>query len=78
MLYILAYLTGALTFGLLTMVVLMRVHRVPPPTFHRRKHRDSPERDLFGELKEGMEELERERTGGVDYRFINLTGHEDQ
>jgi hypothetical protein len=43
--YILAYLAGALSFGLLTMVVLMCIHRAPPPTLHhRRANRDRQER----------------------------------
>lgn len=76
---ILAYLAGALTFGLLMITVLMCIHRRPPPTLHRRrKNRDAPERNLFSELKEGVGELERERTGGIDYKWINLTGLEDK
>lgn len=78
MLYILAYLAGALTFGLLTMAVLMRLHKTPPPTFHRRKNRDAPERKLFDEIKEGMADPERERNGGVDYKWLGMTGSEQE
>jgi hypothetical protein len=34
------------------------------------------ERNLFSELKEGMQELERRREEGIDYQWINLTGEE--
>jgi hypothetical protein len=95
MLYILAYLAGALTFGLLTMAVLMRVHRAPPTTLHhRRRNRDARGRVEYGQLMDEEEaafarkleagyqpfpeqpQWERERNGGVDYKWINLTGEE--
>jgi hypothetical protein len=79
MTHILAYLAGALTFGLLTMAVLMRVHRAPPPTLHhRRKNRDAPDRKLFDEIQEGVADPERERNGGVDYKWLGMTGSEQE
>jgi hypothetical protein len=79
-----AFLPGLLTgfalglFAVGMLITLLRLHKTPPPTFYRRRNRDAPERKLFDEIKEGVADPERERNGGVDYRFINLTGLEDK
>lgn len=57
-------------------LILLHRPRYVAPTKHRRKWRDAPERHLFSELQEGMQELERRREEGIDYQWINLTGEE--
>jgi hypothetical protein len=52
----------------LELIALMARRRVPPLTLHRRKNRDRPVPYI-------PPAWEREE-GGVDYRFINLTGEE--
>jgi hypothetical protein len=50
-----------------------------PPTLRRRnRDRPIPERKLFDEIKEGMADLERERNGGVDYKWLGMTGSEQE
>ena len=53
--------------------------RVPPVTMHhRRKYRDEPERHLYSELCEGIDALREMRERGIDYRWLGVTGSEEE
>jgi hypothetical protein len=52
----------------LELIALAARRRTPPPTIYRRANRDKP-------IPYVAPPWEREE-GGVDYRFINLTGEE--
>lgn len=81
---IVGFIIGIFALGLLGALVVLHRPRYVAPTKHNRKWRDLPtpavqapwERNLFSELKEGMQELERRREEGIDYQWINLTGEE--
>jgi hypothetical protein len=71
MTYIACYLLGVISFGIFMLVMLLRVHRTPPPTFkHRRANRDKPFVDV-------QPVWERSDVGGIEYRFMGTTGLEE-
>jgi hypothetical protein len=74
--YIAAYLLGVITFGAFMIVMLLRVHRTPPPTLHRRKNRDRlPEVRNVPPMPVCKVARDPE-VGAIDYQWINLTGEE--
>jgi hypothetical protein len=90
---LIGFLLGAISFGLFALLLTHRkppsitknARREKtvdvPHTEYRRRHRDAPgRRHLYSELCEGVEELKamREREEGVQYRFMGVTGSEDQ
>lgn len=63
-------------FSLAILATLLYLFKAPPVTMHGRRNR--PQRHLYSELVEGMEDLARQREEGVRYEFMNLTGLEDR
>jgi hypothetical protein len=65
------FLLASFAWGILIAGVLLYLHRpraVAPTLHHRRKNRDAP-------VPPTVPSWEREE-GGIDYKWINLTGEE--
>lgn len=70
MTFLSGFLAG-LTLSSVLLLIVPKLRHVAPTK------RDLPERNLFNELKEGVEELERMREG-VDYKWLGMTGSEQE
>jgi hypothetical protein len=77
---------SAFALGLLCILLVLHRPATAPTFHHRRANRDKPvpevqppwERNLFSELKEGMQDLERRREEGIDYKWLGVTGSEQE
>ncbi|MFM0141757.1 hypothetical protein [Paraburkholderia sp. RL18-085-BIA-A] len=79
--YIAAYLLGVLSFGAFMLVMLLRVHRTPPPVLRRRKNRDRlPEVRNVPPMPvcKVAREADFAEVGGISYQWLGVTGSEQE
>lgn len=78
------FLTGALFGASIALVLVMILRRPPGITKHARRDTpiDIPHREFQRKYRDarepGVAEWNEQEVGGIDYRFINITGMEDK
>lgn len=71
-----AYLLGVISFGVFILVVLLRVHRTPPPTLRRRNRDRLPEVRNVPPMPVCRVADDAE-IGGIRYEHLGMTGLEE-